>query len=288
MTPRELAIESHGIPTRVYVAGSGPAIVLIHGLGGIAVAWRPAWEGLADRFTVIAPDLPGHGRSGEPKGKYALNEAPSWVVGLLDALGIEEAALVGHSMGGLVAAVTALEHPGRVTGLVLEDSAGLGREVTPMLRVLSVPVLGELLVLAFRRSIPAAIKRLVYDPTTVPPDLLEALRRERPGPRQIRAWLRMLRLGVGIGGFRPEMVVLDRLPSLEMPTLVLWGRRDALFPLQHGESAAARIPNGMLRVFSDCGHLPHVERAGAFNDLVAAFLANGPSPRTSTAPENHV
>ncbi len=288
MTLREITIESHGIPTRVYAAGSGPAIVLIHGLGGAAVTWRPAWEGLADRFTVIAPDLPGHGRSGEPKGKYALNEAPPWVVGLLDSLDIEKAALVGHSMGGLVAAATALEYPGRVTDLVLEDSAGLGREITPMLRVLSIPVLGKLLVLAFRRSIPVAIKRLVYDPTTIPPDLLEALRRERAGPKNIRAWLRMLRLGVGIGGFRPEVLMLDGLPRLEMPTLVLWGRQDAVVSFQHGESAAARIPNGMLCVFPDCGHLPHIEHAGAFNDLVASFLTNGPSSQTSTAYANHI
>ena len=210
-------------------------------------------------------------------------------MGLLDSLDIEKAALVGHSMGGLVAAATALEYPGRVTDLVLEDSAGLGREITPMLRVLSIPVLGELLVLAFRRSIPVAIKRLVYDPTTIPPDLLEALRRERAGPKNIRAWLRMLRLGVGIGGFRPEVLMLDGLPRLEdanAGALGAAGRRGFLSARR--ERSCAHPQRNVARSSRIAATCPTSSTPAPSTNLVGSFLTNGPSSQTSNAYANHI
>lgn len=249
--------------------------MLLHGLGGAAVTWHPTWEGLADRFTVIAPDLPGHGRSEEPQGKYALDEAPLWVSGILDALDIPSAALVGNSMGGLWAAATALEYPGRVDRLVLEDSAGLGPEITLLLRLLSLPLLGELLGRPSRRSLHTVLNRLVYDPATVSDELFEELYRERARPSNVRAWLRMLRLGVGLRGVRPEILLLDRLPNLEMPTFVLWGQQDTVFPVQHAKRAVDLIPDALLHIFHRCGHWPHIEHANEFNGLVGDFLVNG-------------
>lgn len=273
-TIREQTIEANGIPTHVYVAGSGSAVVLLHGLGGAAVTWHPTWEGLADRFTVIVPDLPGHGRSEEPQGKYAFDEAPLWVIGVLDALDIPTAALVGNSMGGLWAAATALRYPHRVTQLVLEDSAGLGQEVAITLRVLSIPFIGELLARPSRKSLHTVLNRLVYDPATISSDFFEELHLERARPKNMKSWLKMLRIGVGPMGIRPEILLLDRLPKLDMPTLVLWGQQDTVFPVLHAQRAIGLIPDGLLHIFPMCGHWPHIEHAGEFNNRVGNFLAS--------------
>src|SRR5690349_3285447 len=142
-------IHLHGHDVTYRMAGEGPAIVLVHGLAGSSTTWKGVLPELAERFTVIAPDLMGHGESAKPRGDYSLGAYASGIRDLLVALGVERATFVGHSLGGGVAMQLAYQFPERCERLVLVASGGLGRDVALGLRAVSLPgseyVLGALL-----------------------------------------------------------------------------------------------------------------------------------------------
>src|SRR3954447_25846754 len=132
-------IELHGHQVVYRIAGSGPAVVLVHGMVNSSRHWQAVASRLADRYTVIAPDLVGHGDSATPRGDYSLSAHASVIRDLLSALGIERATVVGHSLGGGVAMVFFWQFPERVERLALVSSGGLGREVSPLLRSAAMP-----------------------------------------------------------------------------------------------------------------------------------------------------
>src|SRR5918994_5042911 len=132
-------IELHGHRVAYRCAGSGPAVVLVHGMTSTSATWERVMPYLATRFTVIAPDLIGHGESAKPRGDYSLGAYASGVRDLMVTLGHESATFVGHSLGGGVAMQLAYQFPERYERLVLVDSGGLGREVSPMLRPATLP-----------------------------------------------------------------------------------------------------------------------------------------------------
>ena len=261
-----------GEPVRYFRAGSGPPVVLLHGLGEAALVWFRNIPPLSEAFTVYAPDLLGHGRSGRPPRPYGPQAAAAFVLGFLDALGVPSAHLVGNSLGGLLALLTALEHPDRVRSLVLEDSAGLGREVAGFLRGMVLPGIGEALARPSRKRLRRLLRILLYGPSTVPGPFLEGLYQERARPGNARVMLQLLRAGTSFRGVKGAYVFRDRLSSLTTPTLVLWGRQDPIFPVAHGLEAARRLSRGQVHIFEECGHWPHFERWEEFNRLVAEFF----------------
>ncbi len=154
----EQIIEVDGLPIRYVTAGTGPPLVLLHGAGDNALDWRWVMPDLAATHRVYAPDLPGSPNSARPAGDYSRAFFERFVAGFLDTLGIERAAMVGNSLGGLVALRLALSEPARVTALVLVDSAGLGRAVSPALRSLALPGYGKLAV-TWSNTPPGALQR---------------------------------------------------------------------------------------------------------------------------------
>ena len=134
---REVELHGHAVGYRML--GEGPLLVLLHGITSTSEAWREVMPRLAETHTVIAPDLIGHGRSAKPRGDYSLGAYASGVRDLMVALGIERATMVGHSLGGGVALQLAYQFPERCERLVLVASGGLGKEVTPFLRAVSLP-----------------------------------------------------------------------------------------------------------------------------------------------------
>ena len=132
-------VELHGHPVTYHLMGSGSPIVLIHGITSSSRTWRAVMHGLAERHTVVAPDLLGHGRSGKPRGDYSLGAYASGVRDLLAVLGIPRVTVVGHSLGGGIAMQFAYQFPDRLERLVLVDSGGLGEEVSLVLRVATLP-----------------------------------------------------------------------------------------------------------------------------------------------------
>ena len=261
-----------GQPVRYFRAGAGPPVVLLHGLGEAALVWYGNLAPLGEGFTVYAPDLLGHGRSGRPRLPYTADLGVAFVTGFLEALGLSAAHLIGNSLGGLLAVLTGLNHPGMVRSLVLEDSLGLGREIAGFLQAMSLPLIGEVVARPTQGRLRQLLGILFYDQARIPDGLVEALHQERTRPGNKEAMLRMLRAGVTVRGVKTLLQVKGRLPSLTIPTLVLWGRQDRIFPVAHGEAAAQALPQGRLHVFEECGHWPHMERREEYNTEVLEFL----------------
>jgi len=273
-------IEVKGLPTRYLTAGAGPPLVMLHGAGDSALDWRWVLPALAVTHRVYAPDLPGTGGTARPAADYSSAFFERFVAGFLDALDIERAVMVGNSIGGLVALRSAFSEPSRVAALVLADSAGLGRAVNPVLTSVNVPGLGEAAIPLWRTRVGAYQRAwgrtalLFARPGGVPREWLADQCRLALSPGFLEAHLATLRAQVGPVGQRE--VLVERLPHLEVPTLVVWGARDRVFPKSQAQVATARLRGGSLEIIPDCGHLPHVERSELFVAALERFLG-GPA-----------
>ena len=276
MVVEEQKIEVDGLPTRYLTAGTGPPLVLLHGAGDNALDWRWVMPHLSATHLVYAPDLPGAPDSARPAADYSPGFFERFVAGFLDALDIERAAMVGNSLGGLVALRLALSAPARVTALVLVDSAGLGCAVNPVFTSVNVPGLSEAAMPLWRTPIGAYQRAwgraalLFARPGSVPREWLAEQRRLALSPGYLEAHLTALRAQVSPGGQRE--VLVDQLSLLKMPTLVVWGARDRVFPEPQARDAAARLHEGSLAVIPDCGHMPHVECPDLFVAALDEFF----------------
>jgi len=244
-------------------AGDGPVVVFLHGLGGSRTAWDPQLVALADDFRCVAWDLPGYGASPPPDGPMTFPALADAVASLLDTLGVERAPLVGLSLGGMVALHAALEHPDRVSGLVLCDtSPAFGLDGTDP------------------REWRAA-RRAPLDAGRTPADVAEEVLRSVAGPaltgepldRAVAAMARISADGLrAVVDLLPTHDVRDRLGAVACPTLVIVGEHDTETPPAYSEALAAGIPGARLEVVADAGHLTPTEAPEAVNRLLAEFL----------------
>ena len=255
-------------------AGSGPVVVLVHGVGASQVAWRSNIAPLADAgFTVVALDLPGHGDSDKPKNiEYDPIAAVRFIAHFLDALKVDRASVMGNSGGGLIAASFALEYPDRTDRLILVAPGGLAQDVSLFLRLLSVPVVGEIIYNPWVHNTVGMSKQLFYDPQAFPKDVLEELDRVQSMPGATRAALRSIRSSIDYRGMMDRRLVTKRLDSLGVPLLTVWGENDQLIPVSHVQAVRDAVPHGLVRTLPKCGHWPQMEKAAEFNPLVIEFL----------------
>jgi pimeloyl-ACP methyl ester carboxylesterase len=273
---------------RAYVrAGSGPVLLLIHGIGDSSDTWRPVVQSLAMRHTVIAPDLLGHGRSEKPRADYTIAGFANGMRDLLGVLGVDRATVVGHSLGGGVAAQFAYQYPERAERLVLVGSGGVGRSVSPLLRLAAVPGVEAIMPLfglppvRLASRLSAAVLRLFDTPLGRDAEEILAVFDALPDTEARRAILRTLRSGVDWRG--QVITMLDRAYLAEgVPTLIVWGRRDAIIPLVHGQLAHGAMPGSELEIFDEAGHFPHHTDPARFARVVREFVA-----RTSPARFDH-
>jgi 4,5:9,10-diseco-3-hydroxy-5,9,17-trioxoandrosta-1(10),2-diene-4-oate hydrolase len=233
---------------------------------------------LARNHLVYAIDLPGYDGSAEPTNfDYSSAFSARFVSSFLDAVGVERAVVVGNSFGGLIALHLALSEPARVSALVLADSAGLGRVVNPALVALTLPGLGELTAAlgktplgaahrAFRRSLVMFAR-----PWQIPLKWLTGQYQVAQLSNFTEAAEASLRNAVSLMGQR-EMLV-DQLPALEMPTLVVWGMEDRVLPYWQAINAVSLLKRSDLKLISSCGHLPHVEQPKRFVESLSQFLS---------------
>jgi 2-hydroxy-6-oxonona-2,4-dienedioate hydrolase len=273
----EQSTEVGGMPTRYLTAGTtGPPLLLLHGVGDNAFDWRWVMPALASTHRVYAPDLPGSGGSARPLDDYSPAFFTRFVAAFLDALGVDHAAVIGNSLGGLVGLRLALAEPQRVTALGLVSSGGLGREVTYALRSLALPGYGKLAV-AWGKRRPGAAQRalgraaLVFArPRGAPREWIEEQYRLARLPGFLEAQLATVRAQVGLKGQRE--VLVDRLAQLERPTIVVWGTRDRVLPYPQAKEAFSRLAEGYLELIPECGHLPQVEQPERFVSGLRQFL----------------
>lgn len=275
----------HGYNRAFVHVGSGPALLLIHGIGNNLDTWRPLIADLSRDYTVVAPDLLGHGRSDKPRADYSVAAYANGMRDLLSILDIERATVVGHSLGGGVATQFAYQYPERCERLALISSGGVSRSVHPALRLATAPGADRVLSLVNAPGVEPAVRAAFR--------LLAALDMDVALDRDVllgmfdtfgdvtsrRAFVRTLRAVVDLHG--QVVTMLDRCYlTMGMPTLLLWGARDAVIPLEHGRIAHAAMPGSRLEVFEQAGHFPHLCEPERVLRILRDFLS-------STAPAHY-
>ncbi len=251
-------------------AGSGTAVVLVHGFGSSIYTWKDVIPALAARHDVVALDLPGFGESDRP-ADLSHEDFGGAVTGLMDRLGIERAALVGNSMGGSTTAIVAAAAPGRVSRLVLLAAAGFNMEpqARPALVRLTTswaaPVLG--LLPGKRLIVERSLRQVFHDDALVTEERVSEYLASAQRPGSLAA-LRSLGASLGV---RPSRVA-DALPGIKAPTLVIWGDDDRWVPLAHADRFVAAIAGARKVVIPACGHVPQEEKPAEVARLMLEFL----------------
>ena len=275
-------VRIHGYERAFVLTGSGPALLLIHGIGMNHRTWRPVIEDLAKNFTVIAPDLLGHGESDKPRADYSIGGYANAMRDLLLFLDVPSVTVVGHSLGGGVAMQFTYQFPQLVERLVLVASGGLGRSVNPLIRAMTIPGSGPLLALS---AIPR-IRRAVI------PWLERAASTDFPGSHDIHgmievyedladahsraAFRHVLRAAADWRG--QVITMIDRAYlARHIPTMVVWGGRDLMIPVKHAYAAKELLPQARLEVFADAGHVPHEDYPERFSAALTEFIMDTPS-----------
>jgi pimeloyl-ACP methyl ester carboxylesterase len=270
------------------MAGSGPPVVLIHGMLNSSSHWKDVALSLAGEYTVIAPDLIGHGDSAAPRGDYSMGAHAASIRDLLAAIGVERATIVGHSLGGGVAMQFFYQFPQRVERLVLISSGGLGHEVSPMLRTAALPGMSALLSLTIHPRLLGALwdgGRRLHERGISMGIYLQAIARAlRPlqNAEARGAFLHTLRSVIDVHGQR--VAATDRLYLLElMPTMIVWGERDHTIPIDHGILAHRAIPHSLFKTLPRAAHFPHLEDPEGLAGLLREFIAGSRPGRIEDA-----
>jgi len=277
----------HGYRRAYRIAGSGPAMLLIHGIGDNSTTWEGIHAKLAQRFTVIAPDLLGHGKSDKPRADYSAAAYANGMRDLLSVLDIERVTIVGHSLGGGVAMQFAYQFPQLVERLILVCAGGVTKDVNFVFRLASLPMGSEAMALLRLPLVLPAVQiagRIVgkaIGTTALGHDLPNVLRvlNDLPEPTASAAFSRTLRAVVD---WRGQIVtMLDRCYLTEaIPVQIIWGTKDVVIPVRHARMAHAAMPGSRLEIFERSGHFPFHDDPARFVDVVERFIE-------STAPAEY-
>lgn len=275
----------HGHRRSYVVAGSGPPLVLVHGIGDSSATWEQVIPLLARDHLVLAPDLLGHGASDKPRADYSVGGFANGVRDLLALLDVPAATVVGHSLGGGVAMQLTYQYPELVERLVLVASGGLGTEVTPVLRLAALPgasvAIGASLALPSRTAVRGLLRAARTAGALDPVDAVE-LERIWLGLRDRStraAFLRTLRGVIDVRG--QSISSRDRTYlAAGIPTLLLWGDRDPVLPVAQASTVTEVLPHARVQLVRGAGHVPHRSDPERCAALIADFVA-------STAPARH-
>ncbi len=270
-------VKIHGHKVCFRLTGSGPLIVLVHGITGSSAQWIPVMDVLRDRYTLFAPDLLGHGQSAKPRGDYSLGAYASGIRDLLIGLDMDRATVVGHSLGGGIAMQLAYQYPERCGRLVLMSSGGISQDVHPLLRAASLPGAEIVLPLITHARLLAAgaglSRALGAIGLQAGADIAEGARGYASlNNREARAaFVHTIRAVIDPLGQRVS--ALDRLYLAEaLPSLIVWGEKDRIIPSHHAEIAHQAMPQSRLELIEGAGHFPHMTDAVRVSRLLASFI----------------
>ena len=267
----------HGHARAFVKVGEGPALLLLHGLGCDHTTWDPVIRDLAKRYTVVAPDLLGHGASAKPRADYSVGGYANGMRDLLTVLGIDKVTVVGHSFGGGVAMQFAYQFPERTERMVLLAPGGLGPEVSPVIRAITLPgfhtAMGIATLPGVRHVGKAGLRALSRSKLPGAHDLSEvATIYESFSDPHARAAIRhVVRSVVDMRGQIVTMVDRAYLTQA-MPMLVVWGADDIVIPVKHAENAARIAPGAVVEVFPNAGHFPHKDHPERFVKTLNTFV----------------
>jgi pimeloyl-ACP methyl ester carboxylesterase len=268
----------HGYRRAFRIAGAGPPVLLIHGIGDSSRTWLPVMQKLAQHHLVIAPDLLGHGESERPRADYSVAAYANGMRDLLGVLGIDRVTLVGHSLGAGVAMQFAYQYPERTERLVLVSAGGVGRSVNNVLRLVSTPgahlTLALLRVPGARTAVGGLVRALQLADAGLgrdAPDLMRVID-ALPDGQARSAFIRTLRAVVDWRG--QVVTMLDRCYLTRgMPTLLIWGGRDPIVPVADAYTAHEAMPGSRLEIFERAGHFPFHQDPERFARVIEDFLA---------------
>ena len=274
--PDSRFIEVNGITVHYKMAGSGrPALVLLHGFAASTFSWREVIGPMSEWGTVVAFDRPGFGLTERPlqwtgRSPYSPESQSDLTVGLMDALGIERAVLVGNSAGGTLAILTALTYPERVEALVLVSPAvyvggGTPAWLRPFLNTPQMRHLGPLLARQIQDWGVDFARSAWHDPEKLTPEIWEGYTKPLRAENWDRALWEVTRASRPLG-------LETRLGEVRVPVLVITGDDDRIVPTQQSVRLAGEIPGAQLAVIPECGHVPQEECPGPFLEAVEAFL----------------
>lgn len=270
----------HGHRRAFIKAGNGPALVLLHGIGASSATWSGLIPMLTEQFTVIAPDLLGHGDSDAPRADYSVAAYACGVRDLLALLGVERATVVGHSLGGAIAAQLTYQYPELVERLVLEAAGGVARELHPALRLAALPGAEQVLPLlnsALGRRMTRLALRMLRGPgsglTTDADEVLETLEGMTTAGKRA-AFCRTLRACCDLSGQAASL--LEYCYLAEVPTMIVWGECDPVLPVAHAYAASLAMPAARLELFGGTGHFPHRADPVRFLHVLTEFMCSTP------------
>jgi pimeloyl-ACP methyl ester carboxylesterase len=277
-----LHTELHGEDIAYRDEGTGPALLLIHGMAGSSKTWDAVIGPLSREHRVVAPDLPGHGASSKPRGDYSLGAFAAFLRDLLNHLDIDRATIVGQSLGGGIAMQFTYQHPERCSRLILIGSGGLGSEVNWTLRLLAAPggeLLLPLIAPRWAVAIGGRVRRLLattgYESARAEQSWHAYASLSDGATRE--AFLRTLRSVVDYRG--QAVSAVSRLyVNAGLPTQLIWGEDDKIIPVAHGRSAHEAMPHSRLTVIPRVGHYPHAEAPDQVVEIVSDFLATTTPP----------
>ncbi len=276
--PDSQFIEVNGLRVHYKIHGQGePFFILLHGFGASLFSWHEVTTPLSEFGTVIAYDRPAFGLTERPmewegESPYSQQSQVELVIGLMDALNIEKAILVGNSAGGTISMMTALQYPDRVQALILVDPAvyaggGAPGWIRPILGTPQMDHLGPLVARQIQERGPDLIELAWHDPSRISPGIFEGYKK----PLQVENWDKALWY---LTTSSQESTLVDQLNELDLPTLVITGDDDRIVPTEQSIQLADELPNAILQVIPQCGHVPHEERPNEFMQVVEEFLSS--------------
>jgi pimeloyl-ACP methyl ester carboxylesterase len=275
--PEVQRLTIHGHDRAFVKLGSGPALLLLHGLGCDHTTWAPVLSSLARRYTVIAPDLLGHGSSAKPRADYSVGGYANGMRDLLTVLGIDRVTVMGHSFGGGVAMQFAYQFPERTERLVLVAPGGLGPEVTPAIRAITLPgfhqAMGLVTLPGVRQLTKTALRILAASGLSQARDLDEVAEIV-DSFKDPRARAAIRHVVSAVVDWRGQVVTMaDRAYLTQaMPMCVVWGTDDAVIPVSHAGIAAELAPDATVEVIANAGHFPHKDHPQRFVKVVNDFI----------------
>src|SRR4029079_14306558 len=267
----------HGHERAFVKVGEGSVLLLLHGLGCDHTTWLPVIPYLAKHFTVIAPDLLGHGESDKPRADYSVGGYANGMRDLLTVLNVDKVTVVGHSFGGGIAMQFPYQFPERTDRMILVAPGGLGPEVSPFIRAVTLPFLHQVMGVARRprsRHVgKAGLRAPSRSGATAARDLGEVAEifESFKDPRARAAIRHVVRAVVDLKGQIVTMVDRAYLTQA-MPMLVVWGSDDAVIPVKHAENVARIAPGAVVEVLPNSGHFPHKDHPERFVKVVNTFV----------------
>ncbi|MFC2065057.1 alpha/beta fold hydrolase [Chloroflexota bacterium] len=274
----ESYLDVNGIRTRYREAGSGPEVLLIHGLGSYLEHLQPTFEALADHCHVISLDLPGFGLSDKPELPYSIPFFADFIQAFMEVKEIPTTCLAGNSLGGMIAFELCLLAPERVDRLVFLAGGCFNRGLGSSLRLMTLPFVNEGILTSNREGSEMFLKLLFADPSFVTEEMVDMAHERMALPGAAKAYLATLRSAGNLLGMKREVVQrnLHHAGKIGVPALLIWGKQDKILPVVHAEIAASRMLDARLHVFDPCGHMPQIERAEEVNELVREFIIRLP------------